>query len=129
MTFNIWLFFNEEWAASALRFRDGIELTGVIEGFAATIDTTAWVILLLMFELETYVLEDRHITPVIKWTMQALRVLCYLVLCYAFVGYVGKLVFLQHATPYDSVTDLCTLTMQDWVYAVDLDQFELITSG
>lgn len=126
---NIWLFFNEEWAASALRFRGGIELSGIIEGFAATIDTSAWVILLLMFELETYVLDDRQITPVIKWTMQTLRVLCFVVICYAFIGYLGKLIFLQHATVYPEVTDLCTLTMQDWVYGVDLDQFELITSG
>ncbi len=53
LTINVYLFFAEEWAAAAHRFVDGIALEDVIEGFAASIDTAAWVVLLLMFELET----------------------------------------------------------------------------
>jgi len=59
---NVYLFFAEEWAASAHRFVDGVALADVIEGFAASIDTAAWVVLLLMFELETYVLNDEQFT-------------------------------------------------------------------
>ncbi len=58
LTINVYLFFAEEWAAAAHRFVDGIALEDIIEGFAASIDTAAWVVLLLMFELETYVLDD-----------------------------------------------------------------------
>ena len=39
LTLNIYLFFSEEWAASAYRFSNGIDLSDIIEGFAASIDT------------------------------------------------------------------------------------------
>ena len=52
LAINVYVFFAEEWAASAHRFADGIALVDIIEGFAASIDTAAWVVLLLMFELE-----------------------------------------------------------------------------
>ncbi|MEQ8205925.1 MAG: hypothetical protein RIA65_07105 [Woeseia sp.] len=126
---NVWLFFNEEWAASALRFRDGIAFADIIEGFAATIDTAAWVVLLLMFELETYVLEDRHMTRFVAWALQLFRVLCYVFICYAFFGYLSKLIFLMQGTPFASVNDLCALAGQNWAYATDLDQYEMITAS
>ena len=59
LTLNIYFFFNEEWAAATHRFVGGIALEDVIEAFAASIDTVAWVALLLMFELETYVLDEK----------------------------------------------------------------------
>ena len=129
LTFNIWLFFSEEWAASAYRFLDGIAFSDLIEGFAATIDTTAWVVLLLIFELETYVLDDRHFSRRVTWTLQLLRVLCYSIICYAFYGYLSKLLFLQDASAYGALAGLCTLAEQGWVYAVDLDEYVAITAG
>lgn len=53
---NIFLFLHEEWLASNHLFAGGVSLTHVIQAFAQTIDTTAWVVLLLLFELETFVL-------------------------------------------------------------------------
>ena len=67
LTLNVYLFFAEEWAAAAHRFVDGVALEDVIVGFAASIDTAAWVILLLMFELETYVLDDEKFAAVRTW--------------------------------------------------------------
>ena len=53
LTLNVYLFFAEEWAAAALQFPDGVRPGDVIEAYASTIDTAAWVLLLLLFELET----------------------------------------------------------------------------
>ncbi|MDZ7643479.1 MAG: hypothetical protein U5K76_04140 [Woeseiaceae bacterium] len=129
LTLNIFLFFAEEWAASAHRFRDGIEFADIIEGYAATIDTAAWVILLLMFELETYVLDDRQFTRPVTWTLHGLRAACYCVIVYAFWGYVSKLLFLQLATPVASITDLCAIVADRWVYAIDFDEYAAITAA
>ena len=52
LTLNIFLFYQEESLATALTFSQGINLADIIQGYAATIDTAAWVILLLMFELD-----------------------------------------------------------------------------
>ena len=129
LTVNIFLFFTEEWAASSHRFADGIGLKDVIEGFAASIDTAAWVILLLMFELETYVLEDKHFTRPVTWALHGLRAFCYVFIVYAFYGYLTKLLFFSGATPLAGVSDLCSLVNGEWAYAVDLDEYETLSAA
>jgi hypothetical protein len=129
LTVNILIFFNEEWAASAHRFADGVGLSEIVEAFAASIDTAAWVILLLMFELETYVLEDDHFTRPVTWTLHGLRAFCYVFIIYAFYGYVAKLVFLSGSGPIAGVTDLCALVDGTWSYAADLDEYAVLTAA
>jgi hypothetical protein len=128
LTLNVYLFFAEEWAASAHRFGDGIILSDVIEGFAATVDTAAWVILLLMFELETYVLDDRHFTKRVTWTLHGLRAFCYIFIVYAFYGYLTKLIFLFGVVPLPNISDICSLVDGQWAYAVDFDEYEILTA-
>jgi len=126
LTLNVYLFFAEEWAAASTRFADGVEVGDIIEGFAATIDTAAWVVLLLMFELETFVFTD-HVTQRVRIAMHTLRALCYVVIVYAFYGYLSKLLFLLGATPLSDVSALCSLAGDGWSYAIDLDEYELVS--
>ena len=128
LTLNIFLFFNIEWAGAAVRFADGVELADIIEGFVATIDTAAWVVLLLMFELETYVLEDKHFTRRVSISLHTLRAICYTFIVYSFYGYLIKLIYILGATPLIGVSDLCTLVADNWSYAIDLDEYLLLTS-
>lgn len=128
LTVNIYLFFAEEWAAAAHRFTGGVALDAIIEGFAASIDTAAWVVLLLMFELETCVLDDKQFTPRVTWSLHGLRAICYAFIVYAFYGYVTKLLFLLGATPFPGPGDLCALVDGQWAYAVDLDEYKILTT-
>lgn len=129
LTVNIFIFFAEEWAASAHRFVAGIAFAEIIEGFAASIDTASWVILLLMFELETFVLDDKQFTPRVTWTLHGLRALCYAFIVYAFYGYVSKLLFLFGAGPLAGINDLCMLADGTWAYAIDLDEYTTLTNA
>ncbi len=129
LTLNIYLFFVIEWAASPHRFADGIIPSDIIQGFAATIDTAAWVILLLMFELETYLLDDRLFTKRVTWTLHGLRAFCYIFIVYAFYGYLTKLIFLYGSGPLPNVSDLCSLVDGQWAYAVDFDEYEILTAA
>ena len=129
LTINVYLFFSEEWAAAAHRFVDGVAREDIIEGFAASIDTAAWVVLLLMFELETYVLDDQQFTPRTTWTLHGLRAVCYAFIVYSFYGYVTKMIFVSGAMPLPNVNDLCTLVDGQWAYAVDLDEYEILTAA
>ena len=129
LTINIYLFFIEEWAAMAHRFSDGLYIEDIIEGFAATIDTTAWVVLLLMFELETYVLDDRHFTKRVTWSLHGLRAICYVFIIYSFYGYLSKLLFLNGSGPMPNVSDLCSLVDGRWAYAIDLDEYAVLTAA
>lgn len=127
LTLNIYFFFTEEWAAAPTRFADGITPPEVIEAFAATIDTAAWVVLLLMFELETYVLEDRHFTRPVRLSLHALRAGCYAFIVYAFYGYLSKVLFLSGAARLDGVADLCALAGTQWSFAATLDEYVRLT--
>ena len=129
LTLNVYLFFAEEWAAASHRFVNGVALEDIIEGFAASIDTAAWVVLLLMFELETYVLSDEQFSRRVTWTLHGIRATCYAFIVYAFYGYVRKLLFLFNAVPLANVSDLCSLVANQWAYAVDFDEYEVITAA
>jgi len=129
LTANIFIFFAEEWAASSHRFTNGVAWKDMIEAFAATIDTASWVVLLLMFELETYVLDDKRFTRKVTWSLHGLRAFCYTFIVYSFYGYLTKLLFILDATPLAGVAELCSLVDGQWAYAVDLDEYEILTSA
>ncbi|MGI9222686.1 MAG: hypothetical protein ACR2QS_16795, partial [Woeseiaceae bacterium] len=97
--------------------------------YVATIDTAAWVVLLLMFELETYVLEDRHFNKAVTWSLQGCRAICYFFIVSAFIDYANSLVFVQAVSPLAGISDLCSLAGQQWSYAVDLDEYVSITAA
>ena len=127
LTLNVYLFGREEYLAAQLQFSDGITLINFIEAYAATIDTAAWVVLLLMFELETYVLEDRHFTPGVTRTLHGVRIFCYAFIVYAFYGYVVNVVFAYDVTALNNLKNVCALASEQWSYAVDLDEYAAIT--
>ena len=129
LAFDAYLFWSEEVVAAALQFPNGVSLASLIDAYAATIDTIAWVILLLMFELETYVLEDHHYNPTVTITLQGVRVLCYSFIIYAFYGYIVNLSFVYAATPLSGISDLCTLVSDGWSYAIDFDEYTQITAA
>ena len=129
LAMNVYWFFVEELAAANLQFPQGVPPADLIEAYAATIDTLAWVILLLMFELETYVLEDRHFAPAVTWTLQGVRFVCYGFIVYAFYGYIVNVDFLHAVQALANVTDLCAMPPGEWSYAVDLDEYEVISTA
>ena len=129
LAFNVYVFWAEEVLAATVQFPTGVRLSNLIDAYAASIDTAAWVVLLLMFELETYVLEDRHYSPTVTWVLQGIRVLCYVFIVYAFYGYIVNLTFLLQTVQLAGTTDLCSLVNDGWSYAIDLDEFTQITAS
>lgn len=128
LAMNVYWFFDEEASAATLQFSNGVTVGDLLEAFAATIDTAAWVVLLLMFELETYVLEDQQCTRQVVWSLHGLRALCYLVIVSAFYGYIQNLTFLYEASILVGVNDLCSLVQEHWSWAVTLDEYAGISA-
>ena len=129
LAFNVYLFWQEEFAAASLQFGDSIALADFIEAYVATIDTAAWVVLLLMFELETYVLDDSHFTPRIVWSLHGLRALCYTFILYSVYGYIANLMFVTDVQVLSGIAEICSLLPGSWSWAVTLDQYEAITAS
>lgn len=129
LTVNVFVFFGEEWAATRLEYPQGIPLGDFFKAYAATVDTAAWVILLLMFELETYVLEDRHFTRPVRLSLHALRTACYLFIVSAFYGYLIDAMYVYRTSPLADVSNLCTLVGQNWSYATTFGEYVEITAS
>jgi hypothetical protein len=129
LTFNVYWFWTEEHAANLLLYPDGIGMLDVYDAYTAAIDTAAWVILLLMFELETYVLEDRHFTRRVIWSLHTLRAICYLLIVRMFLGYIQTLFSVLDVSTMQGVSDLCMLVTDGWSYSPDIEEYTLLTAS
>jgi hypothetical protein len=123
LALNVYLFWAEEFNAALVTFPAGVPLRDVIDAYATTIDTAAWLVLLLMFELETYLLHDRLFRSHVATALHGLRIFSYVFIVYAFYGYLLNALGTHDIAAIPNLNDLCTLTDQGWAFAVDYDEF------
>ncbi len=89
LAINAYLFFAEE--SQVINVAGGnLDLAELITFMSATTDTVAWLVLVIIFELETSLIEDHHFTPALSRSLEVLRGLCYLAILYALYGYISK---------------------------------------
>lgn len=124
---NLSSFFQENWLAAQYAYPDGLSGSELITAFADSIDTFVWIMLLMLFEMETSVIPDKKLVGTLKHTLHGTRLLCFLVLVYAFYGYLDKVYIFYQYTPI-TITNLCQLTDMDSSYLVDLDKYLKLTA-
>lgn len=122
LAWNAFLFFQEDFAASAATFGDTVSWRNVVEAYSATIDTAAWVVLLLLFELETAVIPDEKLKGNIKWVFSGVRAISYFFIVYAFYGYCVKYGLVSQLQPF-TIADVCSLVGTEFSYIADLDDY------
>ena len=128
LTLNIFLFFQEESLATDQIFSGGVNLVDIIQGFAATIDTAAWLVLLLLFELQTSVLDEAILRkPNVKAWFFAARTFSYGFILYAFYGYLTKMLLIYNISPLP-IQDVCNLVGQGFSSIVTLDEYSLLNA-
>jgi hypothetical protein len=128
LSMNVYWFFAEESAANRLLYPDGVRISDIMNAYVATVDTLAWVILLLMFELETYILEDRHFTKPVTRTLHILRAICYVFIVYSFWGYIGNLASVSNVSLLPGIANLCELVNDSWSYSHDFEEYTALTA-
>ncbi|MDT0603907.1 hypothetical protein [Thalassotalea castellviae] len=126
LAINVYLFFREEWLASKVVFASGITLDNIIEAFSSTIDTAAWLVLLLLFELETYVIDDSKLVGATKKTIHGIRAFCYIFILYSLYGYMTKVGLIGQFVPHQ-ITDICSL-VKEWKFMETLNVYNEITA-
>ena len=125
LAWNGFQFLQEDLAASAETFGDTVTWRNVVQAYSAFIDTSAWLVLLLVFEFETAIIPDERLRGGLKWFLLAVKAVCYFFIVYAFYGYLSKYVVIINLLPF-SIPDICSLVGTDWNYVVDLDDYPLI---
>ena len=121
LSLNIWLFFSEELNSARFAIETGEEVALGVQLFSATLDTLAWVILLLLFELETAVIPDERLRGTIRFGIHGVRMLCTAAIVIAFLGYFGEWLTLLPSELLSG--DACSRVTESWSVMTKLDDF------
>lgn len=128
LAYQIFVWFQDDVAASAETFGDTVTWRNVVEAYSATTDTAAWVVLLLLFELETAVISDEKLQGGLKWLITGLVAICYVFITWAFYGYVVKYGVISNVVAFN-IGDVCSLAGTEWNYIFDLDDYPPIDAA
>jgi len=119
---NTFYFFEINSAAELATFQDGASLGDIIVAYADAIDSLSWLILLLLFEIETsYEPPEKH-RAVAQSAIVAGTVLCWAAIVYSFYGYYGGLDVLPGFSDYTG-KDPCAHVGTGALFAVSLDEY------
>ena len=121
LSFNVYLFFEQELLASDVSQLDALSVTAMVQLFSATLDTAAWLVLLLLFELETAILPDEKLVGLNRWLIHGLRLVCGAAIVSAFFGYVGEWQVFFEASSIPAAP--CSLVDQGWTLLTGFDEF------
>lgn len=127
LTVNVVHFVVEAAGGVAYTFGEGLGLGDLIVAYADPIDSAAWLVLLLILELETYVLEDDAIGRRLWLLLQAITALCTVAIVYAFYGYVANL-FLPNGFAAYAGPPPCTLAGEGASVLRTLDEYVPLTA-
>ena len=78
--------------------------------YVTSIDLIAWFALIILFELETYVLVGRAWTGATKWTVQGVRLVCYAAILHTSFSYDIALREFQNPERLPPAADVCAVT-------------------
>ena len=84
---NFALYLNWDWHAATHALGPAEPLIKWLQAYAASIDYAAWLVLILLFELETYALSDAALTPLVSRLVHGIRLICYLFVLHTVYAY------------------------------------------
>ena len=120
-------YFYEGLRSVSYTYENGVGWGDIIVAYDGAIDTAAWIILLIILELETEILDDNVLTGPVWWGLAALSWLCYIFIVYSVYGYWSTTSipggFEAYAGP-----DPCGLIAQGSSFVKSLDDYVLLDS-
>ncbi len=108
----------EDWTRAMHTIEPGDSIFKWLREFATSIDESAWFLLLFMFELETYVLEDESWTGWVARTVHTVRIACFVMIAHTIVANTVAFAELSPTVQVEGATSVCDVADQDlsWVY-------------
>jgi len=122
---NVFLFLVEEIDSAGAMNASVIGVASFFQIFSTTIDTAAWLALLIFFELETYVLSDNTLRGGTGRVIHVVRALCLATISIACWGYFAEFAGLLGVSSVNAST--CGAIDSSWSVLVNLDRFESLT--
>lgn len=102
-------------------------LADIILTFRTSIDVAAWLVLIVVFELETHALPDAAFTRWLDRVFTAIKGLCYTCIAYAAYGYFADTLDLYDLIPLGHIDDLCSVAGQGLFLQLDAADYSEIS--
>jgi len=122
LALNAAAFFADNFNSVGHLYQDGLNAGDIIVAYADAIDTAAWLVLLVMLELETFVIPDEKIKGWVDRAISIVSFVCWALILYSLYGYIGSL-----AEPYGYVayanSDPCAVADSGVSLALGLDDY------
>ena len=126
---NFAFYIYDDWQIARYTLNEHSTFLDWTSAFAASIDELAWFVLLFLFELETYVLDDESFTRARVALMHVTRLACYVILAHTLFAYATVCVDLGKAKPADNVSSLCDVVGTEVSFGYNLDYSEIDTGN
>lgn len=117
-------YINNDISIASHTAHDGWKWSDWTRAFATTLDESAWFILLLLLELETYLLSDEAFTKTRVRIMHGLRLICFLAIGHTVFAFSDTLLDLNKAEMHVD-TNLCEFAGDGLSFARNLNYAEL----
>jgi len=124
LNFGYYLF--DDWRAAQSTLLPGASFLEITGSFATTFDELGWFVLLFLLEIETYWIEDDSERGLLFWLIQAVRVLCYIVVFHTLYAFVVYVIELGNATILTDLGGLCAVVGEDLSFTRNL-LYELVS--
>ena len=128
LLFNFVFYVRDDWVIAGHTLHSGSTFLQWASAYNTTIDESAWLLLLLLFEMETHLLAGRDLSRAHEIRSLVIRMCCYVVLAHTPYAYAMTVYDLSQAPIIEGVTDLCQLADQSLSYAYNL-VYTKITDG
>jgi hypothetical protein len=125
LALDVWLFLEEEIQTVAAAGTVTSSLESLVTNYSSSLDTASWLLILILFEIETFWISDEAAKGSAGRKLRAVRSWFYLVPAIAFFGYWSELQSFYDVAVLEG--DPCRLVNNGIMIMTDLDVFEPIT--
>jgi hypothetical protein len=115
----------EDWNRAVHTLNDGSTVFDWAREFATSIDESAWFIILFMFELQTYVLEDQDWKGWVSKTVHGIRLVCFVMIMHTVYAFALTVIDYEPTVGVENVSNLCDMTNDDVSYVYNLEYTEI----
>ena len=122
---NFVFYFYEDWNRAVHTLGAASTILDRAGEFATSIDELGWFILLFMFELETYILEDEDWKGWVAHAVRGARLVCFAMIAHTVYAFLVTVSDLQPTVPVENVANLCDMTGADISYVYNLEYTDI----
>ena len=115
----------EDWSRALHTLDAGSTFLDWTGEFATSIDESAWFLLLFMFELETYILEDKDWKGWVAHTVRGIRLFCFVMIAHTIYAFSITVIDLRPTVALEDVSSLCEMTDANVSFVYNLEYTEV----